>query len=247
MEYVAIWFWGSLLDTWAVFKNNPVQSTIATIILVCFSLLFSAKRGKAAVKANLVAVWNGAKLPLAGLVTVFGLNLLLFTPKRLYEEQKAMADTVPQLKAEIEYRKNNLDVTGPAFGNIMDTLNVFRTYRGKIGPNAECQIKITSPDQHSNIAVTIRSLANVGANCQVFGPSDTSIDPDLQEATVRGMVAGKIVFHAAKDALGATELYLLFSNYIPLTRSYDIPPGAPVNFIWLQFGPDVKWNTELTR
>lgn len=177
-------------------------------------------------------------------IVIFIFNLFFIEPKRLYEEQKAKADTVPGLQAEIEYRKHNLDVEGPAFGNIMDVINVFRSYRATIGQDAVCEIRITSPD-NSNIARQMSSLAVAGSNCRAFGPVNTSGDPEWRQATFDGMVSGKIKLNAAKDVPGAEQLFLNLRRYVQMEWDYRTFPGGSDHVIWLQFGPGVKWDSQL--
>jgi hypothetical protein len=72
----------------------------------------------------------------------------------------------------------------------------------------------------------------------------TTNSPDEERDTVNGMVPEIIVFHARRDDKAANELYVRLGNYLPLKRSFDVPQGSPQNFVWLQFGPRVKWNSQ---
>src|SRR3990172_425217 len=242
MDYLTILRSAVWQDTIALL-GNP-WAYVPTILVNIISFIVSLCRGgHTAMKEAWKSVGISLLIKIGAWILIYGAFALYITKKRIYEEKEKIEDTVPQLEAEIEYRKNNLDVEGPAFGNVMDTINVFRSYRAAIGPGAECEIRITSPDI-SNISRQIQSIANVGSNCRAFGPVDTSGDPEWKKATFEGMVSGKIKLNAAKEAPGAEQLFLNLRNYVPVEREFKTFPGRPAYVIWLQFGPGVKWNTE---
>ena len=262
LEFASAWLSRAANDTFFVFGAN-MSTLLIFLAVLLFEIYDSCKREHCSFsRLDLLAQLGNYKawrvLPVIKVGAVAFLLNFLIAPYWMHLESvkkqegnewqlRGSEAQVSVLKAQVEDRENNLYASGPAFGNAMDTITVFKTYRKSIGPNAECQIRITSPDEHSNIAVLIKDLAIVGSECSVFGPSDTSGDPDLRRDTFTGMFPGVIIFHAAKDAPGTTQLFLSFRNYIRLERSFTIPPGVPENFLWLQFGPDVKWNTQLPR
>lgn len=67
------------------------------------------------------------------------------------------------------------------------------------------------------------------------------------------MVPDAIVFHAARDDRAANELFMRLFNQIKLIRSYKMPnatdcqspPGGYAHTVWLQFGSQVKWNSQV--
>jgi hypothetical protein len=66
------------------------------------------------------------------------------------------------------------------------------------------------------------------------------------------MVPDVIVFHAAREDKAAEQLFIHLGNYIPLQRSklpkkkyYQLPVGVEhPHVVWLQFGTNVKWNSQ---
>ena len=77
--------------------------------------------------------------------------------------------------------------------------------------------------------------------------------PDQKTLASNGMVPYAIVFHAARDDKAALRLFEELGNQIRVVRSYDlpaspkyqVPPGGYAHAIWLQFGNNVKWNSEV--
>jgi hypothetical protein len=103
----------------------------------------------------------------------------------------------------------------------------------------------------------VAQFGNSVSGCTTFGPMDASSDPNVEIRARDGMVTDKIVFHAARGDEAADRLFNALGNLIQLKRSYDLPPAVErarlyriqkqgqENLIWLQFGPDVKWNEQL--
>ncbi len=82
---------------------------------------------------------------------------------------------------------------------------------------------------------------------EILLPLPTSDSPDEERDAVTGMVSGVIVFHSRRDDKAAFALFDNLSSLLPLKRSYEIPKGSPENFVWLQFGPNVQWNSQRIR
>jgi len=77
-----------------------------------------------------------------------------------------------------------------------------------------------------------------------------SSNPDVEAETMEGMVPYVIIFHAAREDSSAGVLFVELNNQIQTRRSYKmsaklIAPKPPKHFIWLQFGSQSKWNSEI--
>jgi hypothetical protein len=58
-----------------------------------------------------------------------------------------------------------------------------------------------------------------------------------------------VVLHALPDTKGIVTLLDDLNVLFPIKRSYTffVPVETSQNVIWLQFGPDMKWNSERER
>jgi len=142
--------------------------------------------------------------------------------------------------------KNNLDVHSAAANNLMYMQQAFRSYRGMLGgfKPISCQIRITAPSNSGPMPSTVAEFSIQVTNCATFGPMPSNDNPDEERDAITGMVPGVIVFHARKNDKAAFALFDNLSNLLPLKRSYDVPKGSPDNFIWLQFGSNMQWNSQ---
>jgi len=204
--------------------------------------------------------WRNAprRMIVAGLIGVFLIALGIFIVRAVYDdhqelvtENKNLSATNANLKAQLEDRKNNLSTTDPVFPNLVFMVRTFSIYKEAL--NGEpCAIEVTSPPESASIAKVMAQFAHSATNCYTFGPEDTPVDADAEKHITDGMVSETIVFHAAKDDKAADALFNNLSNQIAMQRSYDLPPirdrqipdHVHVRAIWLQFGPNVKWNSE---
>ena len=244
MDYIKLLFLGSLVDTWAVITNNPLPSIIAAALAVCLSLAFSALRGgMAAMKKNLKTVWKGAKGPLLALSLIFVLNLFVFTPKRIYEIQKAIADKVPQLTVELNDRTHNIHAEDPAYWNLAKTIKAFSILR-RSNPNDKCEVKMTMPrGQRHSVADIVFFGADL-AGCPPEAAGDSNADPEYERKAMENAVANAVVIHMAKDFKGGLAFYDAMSELFDVRRSYEPFSGSAPNVIWIQFGSDVQWNSQ---
>jgi hypothetical protein len=104
------------------------------------------------------------------------------------------------------------------------------------------------------LASVIAQFSNSVSDCFTFGPFPLDLDPDYRKEALDGMVQEAIVFHAARDDKAADRLFTSLGNQIQLFRSYELPTkfkyklpaeiAGKEHIVWLQFGPDVKWNSE---
>jgi len=192
-------------------------------------------------------VWT----PLKALVALYILGSVFLGPYQIHEQdlkktmdRDELAAKVKNLENQLQFAQNNLDVSSPAANNAMYMMQAFRGYRGMIGgfKPVSCQIRLTAPPESNQIAMTVSAFSIQVTNCATFGPFDMNNSPDEERDTITGMVAGSIVFHSRRNDKAAFALYDNLSNLLPLKRSYDVPAGSPDHYIWLQFGPGVKWN-----
>jgi hypothetical protein len=167
---------------------------------------------------------------------------------------KALAKDNSDLLMRLEVHRHSVVTTDPVFPNLIYMLQAFRTFRNNTH-GEPCVIKFTAVPESQDIASLFSQLSIQASNCFTFGPdNNTWMNPDLIGEAKNGTTEGTIVFHANKDDRAANELFLLLSNQIRMQRSYQLPsnPGyeLPIGLqqlhtIWFQFGPNVKWNSEL--
>jgi hypothetical protein len=186
-------------------------------------------------------------------------GLLVFSvlaPYKLHEQDElkiasmdSLREQVRSLQEQLEMRENNLDVHSPAANNLMYMLQAFRGYRGMIGgfKPTSCHIRVTAPSNAGPIPSAISGFSIQVTNCETYGPMPVGDSPDEERDTLTGMIPGVIVFHSRRGDKAAFALFDNLSNLLPLKRSFDVPKGSPDDFIWLQFGSDVHWNSERTR
>jgi hypothetical protein len=160
-------------------------------------------------------------------------------------ERQTLLRKNAQLQAELLDRTHNISTQTPAFSNINQVANAFRSWRAAIGPTTPCRVEITAPPDAQDIGMTTGQLSVIGSNCPTFGPTDWSMDPDDEKKAKVGMVPKTVVIHIAKGVRGDVNLYNELQNVFIVKRSYDVPPGSPENFIWLQFGPGTRWNSQI--
>lgn len=184
---------------------------------------------------------------------------MILTPKRLYEEQKEIAKNVPKLKVALERKTHGLDTNDPVFGNTITVLNAFRMYRIGIGHGNKCTIFITSPESSIHIARTISQLQIAVSDCMTFGPV-VEESPSRQRENMEGAISGFLIINAPESDIAANALMDL-SPSLPVKRGYRLIPKGRIaiepfvsrtdrstgNYIWLQFGIGVKWNSQLTQ
>lgn len=168
---------------------------------------------------------------------------------RQIADRDSLSNQVQELTKQLDAARENLDVRSPAANNLMYMLQAFRSYRGMLGgyKPISCLIRLTAPSDSGPIPSAVAQFSIQVTNCQTFGPMSTSDNPDEERDTVTGMVAGVIVFHSRRDDKAAFALFDNLSNLLPVQRSYEVPKGSPENFVWLQFGSNVQWNSQRIR
>jgi hypothetical protein len=182
----------------------------------------------------LVAISFGAFL----IRTVYGLH------QALAASNQRLIVSNANLSTELETRKHSISTTDPVFPNIIYMLQAFNIYRHVL-VGAACRIKVTAPPTSAEMASMIAQFSNSVSGCNTFGPLDFRMNPDVEMETVKGMDRDLLVFHAARGDKAADQLFLALGNQIQMRRSYEIPRGSPKHFVWLQFGTNTKWNSEM--
>lgn len=161
-------------------------------------------------------------------------------------DRDSLSNQVRDLTKQLTAARNNLDIHSPAANNLMYMLQAFRSYRGMLGgyKPISCSIRLTAPPDSGPIPSAVAQFSIQVTNCTTFGPMPTSDSPDEERDVATGMVSGVIVFHSRRGDKAALALFDNLSSLVPLKRSYEVPKGSPENFIWLQFGPNVQWNSQ---
>ena len=171
----------------------------------------------------------------------------------LVAENKRLADENVVLSANLNWRKHNISTTDPIFRNIVGLLGSFQAYRINL-KGSPCVIWITAPADSLPLASSLAQLSNSVSGCSTFGPFPSG-NPDGEDV-LDGMVPGVIVIHAPRDDRAANQLESNLANQIQVGRSFK-PPKTPKtrlyqslhqyreSFIWLQFGTNAKWNSDL--
>lgn len=253
--------WANLLvalssSTLSVVIFSVVAPVVLFVFLMCYKW-FRTPRDRRSVVVVLRAYTTPAVI-LTVIVTVviwsalFGwsvANTIYTDHENLASDVRQLTKDNQQLQGTLRTKTNNLDPRDPVTGNLIYLLQAFRSYRGTLGGfnKIDCQVRLTAPYDSGPIASEIAEFSIQATNCTTFGPMPYDNDPDEKRDTFTGMESGKIIFHARRDDKAAFALYDNLSSLIPLERSYGVPAGSPPNYIWLQFGPEVNWNSELAK
>ena len=91
-------------------------------------------------------------------------------------------------------------------------------------------------------------VAVAGSNCPNGDSQNIGVRPEeVEEESSKGMISGVVVLHAVPGTIGADKLVDDIGNLIQTKRSYKMPrPVSPsANVIWLQFGNETQWNSQL--
>ena len=183
---------------------------------------------------------------------VFVVRTIYFDHMNLARVHAADLELRDELQRDLEFHRHNVSTTDPVFPNLIYMLQAFRGFRNAIGKES-CVVSVTALAESVPMAITIAQLSIQASNCSTFGPFPSDMDPDQKTLASSGMVPDAIMFRAARDDGAALRLFEELGNQIKLVRSYDlpanpkyqVPPGGYAHTIWLQFGSNVKWNSEV--
>lgn len=212
------------LGGWKAMKQDKVKA-----IMGAFALTFTAQM-----------ILFGPTFTRKGIDTIYQDH------QELIADNKKLKKQNESLLREVEQKKQNLAVADPAFHNMTGTIRAFMIYRRDIGPDATCRILVTSPDGYNDMFLSFITFAVFGSNCPNGNLQNIGIKPEKAEAEEnKGIIPGVIVLHAPPGAKGADRLTDNLSNLFQVKRVYTLPASAPENTIWLQFGPQTVWNSQL--
>ena len=203
---------------------------------------------------------------LTGIFSFLGLALLVllawavFVVPTVYSEHQMFvaqnatltADNAT-LRKDLNWRKHNISTTDAVFPNLIYMLQAFVFFKRDMN-GTSCILYFSAPKETAPLASVMAQLAGPLSGCSPLGPVSAD-DPDLDQEVIDGMVTDAIVVHAAKGEKAADKLFTTLGNQIQLKRSYRLlrnpkeRSSSPVqnqqHLVWLQFGKNVKWNSEL--
>lgn len=263
MEYWKQIILRALADTWGVVAGGRLSTLIASVAILCITLaIYKKLAGPEAMRNRLRATASiGMATMLVGFV-VFFVNLLIITPRWLYEEQKELAQHLREerkqlikdnalLSQALSHRKHSIDTTDPVFPNIIYLLQAFRIYRNTIGHDAKCTIYITAPPDSIPAASMVAQFSIATSNCATFGPMGSNLTPSLENEAREGSVPGIIIAHAPEHDKAADKLVNHLNPHFRVKRGYKAIPVGRIaksslhNNIWLQFGANTRFSSEL--
>jgi hypothetical protein len=238
-----------------------VALTAASWLATLATKWFELKRDRAA--EPLRSALRASKLTGTFLTGIIFLMLLClfeaFVVRTVYDDHedfvaalRRLATKNSALAAEIEKRKHHIPTTDPVFSNLTALLRAFDIYRHAL-KGEPCVVMLTAPPDSGPLVSEVSQFSNWVSDCFTFGPMPLALDPDAEKETTEGMLEATIIFHADKDDKAAFQLFDNLSTELPLKRSYQLPSyrnyqlppntGLP-HVVWLQFGPNTKWNSE---
>lgn len=193
-----------------------------------------------------------------GTVTAAGIGLLVigafcaFVVRTIYDDHEFL---VVQ-NEEVQKRKSHIYQNEPVFGNVNSLLMAFDMYRhARHGEPCVLWLSVP-PNATSTLSSEVAQFSNSVSDCFTFGPFPGGGNPEYDEEAVRGMVADTVVFHAKKDDKAALQLFDNLGSLFKTKLSYDLPSNIKSHYslpaqlagkekiIWLQFGTEVRWNSE---
>lgn len=112
------------------------------------------------------------------------------------------------------------------------------------------------PTATSTLSSEVAQFSNSVSDCFTFSPFPGGGNPEYDEEAVKGMVPDTVIFHAKKGDKAALQLFDSLGSLFKMKLSYDLPPNIRSHYslpaqiagkeriVWLQFGTEVKWNSE---
>jgi hypothetical protein len=195
------------------------------------------------------------------ILVVFAFCVFVF--RTVYEDHESLVVQDQKLvslnaamKEEIRERKIHIYPNEPVFGNVNSLLMAFDMYiHARHGE--PCVIWISSPPTAtSTLSSELAQFSNSVSDCFTFGPFPGGGNPEYDKEATRGMVPDTVIFHAKKDDKAAFQLFGNLASLFKTKLSYELPSDIKSHYrlpaqiagkeevIWLQFGTEVKWNSE---
>jgi hypothetical protein len=242
-----------LSGSWRSFVSSMSTNTVGFIMA---SILIPVIGGLAVTLGTLFVLrkrgefWRSAResLLVGGFVTVtmiclwlamFGWNVV----KTIYDDHQSLVAKRGELALKNADLALQVDNEKNTLANMMELQRAFISYRREIGFSTPCHISFTAPPDSMEFCITVAQLATQASQCVPFGPESFDMNPDAEREAMNGMVPGVVVFHIARGE--GTQLFVSLENSLRLKLSYEIPSGSPEHFVWLQFGSQTKWNSQI--
>ncbi len=193
---------------------------------------------------------------LAVCYAVFIVRTIYIDHQNLVSRIEALRSQNVQIAQELDIHTHSIVTTDPVFPNIIYMLQAFNIFRHQHEQSRPCVIRFTATRKSLPLASMFAQFGNSVSGCTTFGPDPNIwMNPDL-EKEASGAAPGVITLHAARENAAANELLINLGNQIPVKRSYDLPSAkqrermyripnqGTEDLIWLEFGDDVRWNSE---
>jgi len=170
----------------------------------------------------------------------------------LVVKNKELSASNKAMKLDLDWHRHNISTSDPVFPNIIYMLQAFNSFKRDM--NGEpCVLYASAPKETVALASEMMQLGGPISGCSPFGPVSAD-NPELDKEVIDGMVPDAIVVHAVKGEKVADGLFSTLGNQIQLQRSYRLfrnpkerwasPLRDKQRLVWLQFGKNVKWNSE---
>jgi hypothetical protein len=126
-----------------------------------------------------------------------------------------------------------ISTNDPQYPSVTNALHAFR-FLASQSPN--CTIRLTAPPENRNVAQVLSNFA--GDFCKL----DWNYNPaDPQDEILRGAVDNMVVVHMAKEPPQRDGFITELGNVFSVQRTYELPPGSPPEFVWIQVGHGSPW------
>jgi hypothetical protein len=231
---------------------------VFSILGVGLGLVFAyARRGSEGVRFDL-HILATALTPLIALWLVVLAWHLVGVPYRAYQQQRDTATRATALVAELEksleQRRHAVDMTEPGVRNMLGVIAAFQKYRGSIGPLLPASgphILVSAAEDSTQIAWQVTQWAVFGSGIGNGDLQNIGVKPEnLDVESRRGMVPKVLLVHVVRQTPEVLALVDDLSPLIPPRLVYTMPDTQnpiPSNIIWLQFGPGVRWASEMQQ
>lgn len=208
---------------------------------------------------------ESAGVTLAAVLLVAMVAYFIFFIPTIYHIHQAQMQQIGTLSAEnkefrqeVEWRKHNISTQDAVFPNLIYMLRSFEFMRVSF-KGEPCVVFISATKKSQALASVFAQFGNTESECATFGPVISDSEPEPDEELLSGAVPSAIVVHYNEnDQVAVASFMRDLQNEIQLKAShrmlkypekrYALTPSERwqhVHSIWLQFGNDVKWNSEL--
>jgi len=231
-------------DSWGLVFTQPIPAIFVGILAFGFPLLLRRKReGKAFVLGELKDYFWGTAGLIVAFVVVLIVQLLVFAPKRLLDDERMKTKNFEVMQRSLEDRMANVHTQDPAYQTLMAAIHAFMEMRKIESQKDRCLILITDHGGRGKAVSDTLMLGSGVAGCASGGFNGTSDSdtPDSREAIKKDYSDVHVVIHSRKGDMAA---YVLAENIGTLTfvqKSWIELPWTPPGVIWIQVGGNVEW------